>query len=200
MTLIIGLTGGIGCGKSTVSTFFSELNVEIVDADIVARQVVAKGQPALQKIAQHFGNEILIDGELNRPLLREIVFQDNSQREWLNALLHPLIERTIISALAKAKGKYVLLEAPLLFENGLDAITDYNLVIDLEPALQIKRASARDGVSVESIKAIIAKQIDRQQRLQKADFVIDNNNVSLQALKSRVIDLDRQFRVLPKKS
>lgn len=200
MTLIIGLTGGIGSGKSTVSSFFSELHVQIVDADIVARQVVSKGQPALQKIAQHFGSEILIDGELNRALLREIIFQDNSQREWLNALLHPLIRTTIVNALAKAKGKYVLLEAPLLFENGLDVLTDYNLVIDLEPELQLKRASARDGVSLESIKAIIGKQIDRQQRLQKADFVITNNDVSLEALKSRVIELDRQFRVLQNNS
>lgn len=199
MTLIIGLTGGIGCGKSTVSSFFAELKVEIVDADIIARQVVSKGQPALQKIAEHFGAEILIDGELNRALLRRIIFQDNQHREWLNALLHPLIEAAIVSALARAKGDYVLLEAPLLFENGLDKLTDYNLVIDLEPALQIKRASTRDGVSVESIKAIIARQIDRQQRLQQADFVLDNNDISLQNLKSRVIDLDRQFRALQKK-
>ncbi len=196
MTLIIGLTGGIGCGKSTVCSFFAELKVEIVDADIIARQVVSKGQPALQKIAEHFGAEILIDGELNRALLREIIFQDNQHREWLNALLHPLIEAAIVHALASAKGNYVLLEAPLLFENGLDKLTDYNLVIDLEPAQQIKRASARDGVSVESIKAIIAKQIDRQQRLQQADFVLDNNDISLQDLKSEVIALDRQFRAL----
>ncbi len=198
MTLIIGLTGGIGCGKSTVCSFFAELKVEIVDADIIARQVVSKGQPALQKIAEQFGAEILIDGELNRALLREIIFQDNQHREWLNALLHPLIEAAIVHALAGAKGSYVLLEAPLLFENGLDKLTDYNLVIDLEPALQIKRASARDGVSVESIKAIIDKQIDRQQRLQQADFVLDNNDISLQDLKSRVIALDRQFRALAK--
>ena len=198
MTLIIGLTGGIGCGKSTVSSFFSELNVAIVDADIVARQVVAKGQPALKKIAQHIGSEILIDGVLNRSLLREIIFQDNKQREWLNALLHPLIRAEIVKALAEAKGKYVLLEAPLLFENGLDVLTDYDLVIDLAPELQIERASARDGVTVNSIKAIIAKQIDRKQRLQQADFVIDNN-ISLENLKSRVLELDRQFRTLPKK-
>ena len=200
MTLVIGLTGGIGCGKSTVSSFFSGLHVAIIDADIVARQVVSKGQPALQQIAQHFGSEILSDGELNRALLREVIFQDNSQREWLNALLHPLIRTTIVSELAQAKGPYVLLEAPLLFENGLDVLTDYNLVIDLAPELQIKRASARDGVSIESIKAIIARQFDRQQRLQQADFVIDNNEVSLEKLESRVIDLDRQFRALQKKS
>lgn len=199
MTLIIGLTGGIGCGKSTVSSFFSELHVAIVDADLVARQVVAKGQPALQIIAQHFGPEILIDGVLNRALLREIIFQDNSQREWLNALLHPLIRTEIVKALAEAEGKYVLLEAPLLFENGLEVLTDYNVVVDLDPALQIKRASARDGVSLDSIKAIIAKQIDRKQRLQQADFVIDNNGLSLENLKRQVIDLDRQFKTLPKK-
>lgn len=199
MTLIIGLTGGIGCGKSTVSSFFAALNVEIIDADIVARQVVEKGQPALQKIAEHFGNEILTDGVLNRARLREIIFKDNTHREWLNALLHPLIRSSIISALEKARGEYVLLEAPLLFENGLDILTDYNLVVDLEPTLQIKRACKRDGVTVDSIKAIIAKQIGRRERLQKADFVIDNNGCSLPNLKSQVIDLDRQFRTLQKK-
>ncbi|MCW8996429.1 MAG: dephospho-CoA kinase [Psychromonas sp.] len=200
MTLIIGLTGGIGSGKSTVSAFFSALHVPVVDADLVSRQVVAKGQPGLKKIVQHFGPDILTDGELNRSRLREIVFQDNSEREWLNKLLHPLIHARIISELAEAKGKYVLLEAPLLFENGLEALTDYNLVVDVAPELQIQRASARDGVSLESVKAIIAKQIDRAKRLQKADFVIDNSGVLLSELKKRVLDLDRQFRGLQKKS
>ena len=199
MALIIGLTGGIGCGKSTVSSFFSELNVTTVDADLIARQVVTKGQPALKKIEEHFGKEILIDDVLNRSLLREIIFQDNGQKQWLNNLLHPLIRTEIIRLLAEADGPYVLLEAPLLFENKLDILTDYDLVVDLDPELQIKRASARDGVSVENIKAIINSQIDRKQRLQKADFVIDNNGCSLQSLKNRVIDLDRQFRTLQKK-
>jgi dephospho-CoA kinase len=196
MTLIIGLTGGIGSGKSTVSRYFSELHVAIVDADIVARQVVTKGEPALQKIAAHFGSDILTNGELNRALLRDKIFQDDSQRVWLNALLHPLIHAKIISELAAAEGKYVLLEAPLLFENGLDDLTDYNVVVDIEPALQVKRASARDGVSVDSIKAIIGKQVSRVDRLQKADFVIENNNISLQCLKNSVLDLDKQLNAL----
>ena len=200
MSLIIGLTGGIGSGKSTVSCYFSALQVTIVDADIVARQVVSKDQPALQEIAAHFGNEILSNGELNRALLRDKIFQDNSQREWLNTLLHPLIHARIIKELAQAKGEYVLLEAPLLFENKLDELTDYNLVVDIEPALQMKRASARDGVSVESIKAIITKQIDRKERIQKADFIIDNSNVSLQKLKSDVLLLDKKFRILANKA
>ena len=200
MTLIIGLTGGIGSGKSTVSAFFSELQVTIIDADIVARQVVSKGQPALQQIATHFGSEILCNGELNRSLLRDKIFQDNNQREWLNSLLHPLIHAKIIKELNAAKGDYVLLEAPLLFENKLDKLTDYNLVVDIGPELQIKRASLRDGVSIASIQAIINKQITRSQRLKQAHFIIDNNTASLASLKNDVLDLDKQFRTLANKT
>lgn len=200
MTLIIGLTGGIGCGKSTVSAFFAELQIVAIDADIIARQVVMKGQPALQQIAAHFGCDILTDGELNRARLRDIIFQDDSQKKWLNDLLHPLIRNEIIKRLAEATGPYVLLEAPLLFENGLDTLTDYDLVIDIEPELQIARASARDGVSATNIKAIINSQIDRRQRLQKADFVVNNNGCSLLSLKSAIVDLDRQFRILANKT
>jgi dephospho-CoA kinase len=196
MTLIIGLTGGIGSGKSTVSHYFSELKVEIVDADIVARQVVAKGQSVLRKIKSHFGKEVLINGELNRPFLREKIFEDDSQRIWLNSILHPLINKKIVHDLSLARGKYVLLEAPLLFENNLDALTDYNIVVDIDPVLQIERASARDGVSVENIKAIINKQISRTERIQKADFIIVNNDISMQSLECRVIDLDKLLRTL----
>jgi len=196
MTLIIGLTGGIGSGKSTVSRYFSELKVEIVDADIVARQVVAKGEPVLRKIKSHFGKEVLIHGELNRPFLREKIFKDDSQRIWLNNVLHPLINKKIVHDLSLAKGKYVLLEAPLLFENNLDILTDYNIVVDIDPALQIERASARDGVSVNNIKAIIDKQISRTERIKKADFIIVNNDISLRDLECRVIDLDKLLRTL----
>jgi dephospho-CoA kinase len=196
MTLIIGLTGGIGSGKSTVSRFFSELGVQIIDADLVARQVVEKGQPALRKIEQHFGHEVLIDGELNRPFLRQIIFKNEQEKWWLNNLLHPLIRAQIVAQLAKAKGDYVLLEAPLLFENNLDKLTDYDLVVDASPALQVKRACARDGADEEVIYAIIASQIDSQTRLQKADFIIDNNHLSRQALEIRVQQLDAQFRKL----
>jgi dephospho-CoA kinase len=196
MTLIIGLTGGIGSGKSTVSRFFSELGVQIIDADLVARQVVEKGQPALRKIEQHFGHEVLIDGELNRPFLRQIIFKNEQEKWWLNNLLHPLIRAQIVAQLAKAKGDYVLLEAPLLFENNLDKLTDYDLVVDASPALQVKRACSRDGADEEVIYAIIASQIDSQTRLQKADFIIDNNHLSRQALEIRVQQLDAQFRKL----
>lgn len=200
MTLIIGLTGGIGSGKSTVSAFFAELNVTIVDADIVAREVVMKGQPALDKIALHFGDNILIDGELNRSLLREKIFQDNNQLKWLNALLHPLINNRIVKQLEGAKGNYAILEAPLLFENRLDILASYNLIIDVEHDIQIKRASLRDGVSLDSIKTIIDKQISRAARLEKANFIIENNRVSLAYLKKQVADLDKKFNELALKN
>lgn len=194
MSLIIGLTGGIGCGKSTVSAFFSALNIMIVDADVIARAVVKKGEPVLNQIKQRFGADILSNGELNRSLLRQIIFNDENQKEWLNSLLHPLIEAQIVKQLAQAKGDYALLEAPLLFENGLDKLTDYDLLIDIEPELQIDRASQRDGVSKENIKAIISSQMSRNLRLQKADFVINNSKLSLSALKSTVIKLDLEFK------
>ena len=196
MTLIIGLTGGIGSGKSTVSRYFSALKVEVVDADIVARQVVAKGQPVLQQIKSHFGKDVLIDGELNRPFLRDKIFKDDAQRIWLNSVLHPLINKKIRYDLSLATGKYVLLEAPLLFENNLDDLTDYNIVVDIDPVLQVKRASARDGVSVKNIKAIINKQISRIERIKRADFIIVNNDLSLRDLECRVVDLDKQLRAL----
>lgn len=196
MTLVIGLTGGIGSGKSTVSGFFVELGVQTIDADLVARQVVTKGQPALREIEQHFGSKVLTDGELNRPYLRQLIFKNEQEKLWLNKLLHPLIRARIVDQLAKAKGDYILLEAPLLFENNLDKLTDYDLVVDASTALQVKRACARDGADEKVIYAIIASQIDRKTRLQKADFIIDNSHLSRPALKIRVQQLDAQFRKL----
>ena len=196
MSLIIGLTGGIGSGKSTVSTVFKSLNITIVDADIVAREVVQKGQPALNEISDYFGQDILQNGELNRAKLREIIFSDEQKKVWLNELLHPIIREQMLKQLAQAKGHYVILEAPLLFENNLQGYCDYVVVVDIDEQVQIERASKRDNNSVEQIKKVIEAQIDRQQRLQKADFVIENSNKSLQQLEISVIALDKQFRAL----
>ncbi|MEH6454622.1 MAG: dephospho-CoA kinase [Psychromonas sp.] len=198
MTLIIGLTGGIGSGKSTVSKFFHELGIEIVDADIVARQVVERGQPALRKIADHFGDNILIEGELNRKLLRQLIFSNEAHKKWLNDLLHPLIRKQMIKQLSEVGGDYAIFEAPLLFENKLESMTDFNLVIDVSVELQIERASKRDDASEEGIKAVINSQISRSSRLQKADYCIDNSVLSIAQLQNQVIVLDRQFRQLKK--
>jgi dephospho-CoA kinase len=196
MTLIIGLTGGIGSGKSTVSAFFNALGIEVVDADIVARLVVKKGQPILDKISHYFGQDILENGELNRGKLRQIIFNDEIKKCWLNDLLHPLIRKQIFAQLAEAKGEYILLEAPLLFENKLEHYCDYVIVVDINELQQVKRASERDNSSRETIKAIIASQIGREKRLEKANFVINNDDVSLKQLENSVIALDKQLRAL----
>lgn len=196
MSLIIGLTGGIGSGKSTLSRIFKSLGVEVIDADLVARLVVQKGQPALIKIFEYFGDDINEKGELNRAKLRELIFKDPEKKLWLNNLLHPLIREEMLAQLQRAKGKYVILEAPLLFENKLERYCDYVLVVDVSEACQIKRAMLRDNTEQSIIENIIASQINRAQRLEKADFVVDNENISLQALESSVIALDKQLRAL----
>ena len=196
MSLVIGLTGGIGSGKSTVATFFKALQIEVVDADIIARLVVQKGQPALTKIAEYFGSNILSDGELNRTKLREEIFADKAKKNWLNELLHPIIREEILAQLKRSKSKYVILEAPLLFENNLDRYCDHVLVTDIDEESQLIRASARDNCTIEQIKSIVASQISRQDRLAKANFVINNSNLSLPQLEMSVIALDIQFQTL----
>ncbi len=193
MTVIIGLTGGIGSGKSTVSKEFAQLGISIVDADIVAREVVAKGQPALQKIAQHFGEHIIVSGELDRAVLREIIFNNETEKEWLNNLLHPLIRAEMINQLSQAIGPYVIFEAPLLFENNLQQLCDVVLVIDIAPELQVSRASKRDGLSQESIKAVINSQIERHLRVEQANYVIDNSQLTVGQLQVEVTKLHKQF-------
>ena len=131
MQVIIGLTGGIGSGKSTVAKEFTALGIDIIDADKVARQVVEPGQPALAEIELYFGHDVLnAAGELNRAKLRKLIFQSEIKKQWLNALLHPIIRDTLLAQLNMAKSEYVMLEAPLLLENKLTQYTDYTLVVD----------------------------------------------------------------------
>jgi len=156
--LIIGLTGGIGSGKTAASDYFAlSYDIEVVDADIVAREVVMQGQPALQAIADHFGQHILLeDGSLNRAALREIVFANPQQRKVLESITHPAIRAMIQHKLSISRSPYTLLVSPLLFESGQYQFAHRNLVIDVSEELQWQRASARDNVSSEQIKQIMA--------------------------------------------
>jgi len=199
MRVIIGLTGGIGSGKSTVANEFKALGIEVVDADLVAREVVAPGQPALAEIELYFGQEVInYDGELNRAKLRQVIFSSEQKKQWLNNLLHPIIREALLTQLAQARSQYVILEAPLLLENKLTRYTDFTLVVDVPVTLQIERAMQRDNNSRSQIQAIIDAQISRQERRQQADYVIDNSKPDLVALKEQVKMLHLQFLSIQK--
>tara|TARA_B100000519_G_scaffold47849_1_gene38444 strand:- start:26 stop:685 length:660 start_codon:yes stop_codon:yes gene_type:complete len=177
-TPVVGLTGGIGSGKSTVARLFGDLGVHWVDADDVAREVVEPGTPALAEIAKHFGEQILTpDGVLDRAQLRAIVFQETEERAWLEALLHPIIREELIRQLNPENYQlpYVLLVSPLLLETDQHELVDRIIVIDVPEDTQIERTMARDTNSREQVERIIAAQMSREDRLARADEVIDND-------------------------
>lgn len=195
---IVGLTGGIGSGKSTVARCFSDLGITVVDADVVARQVVAPGQPALQQIIAHFGNQVCADDHsLDRAALRQIVFHDPEQKAWLNQLLHPLIRQQLFEELQNAHSAYAILMAPLLIENHLDQYVDQVLVVDVSEAVQLARTMARDQNDASLVQAIMAAQCSRHERLQRATQVIDNQGDPA-LLTAQVSQLDQLYQRLAK--
>ncbi|WP_323939016.1 dephospho-CoA kinase [Aeromonas hydrophila] len=191
---VVAITGGIGSGKTTVANQFAELGIEVVDADVIAREVVEPGTPALAAIAAHFGSEVITpDGQLDRRRLRERVFTDPQAKGWLNALLHPLIRTEMQRQCAAARSPYCLLVVPLLVENRLTALANRVLVIDVDEATQIERTCRRDGVSREQAQAILAAQASRADRLAAADDVLDNHNGTPEAIKSRILALHETY-------
>ena len=176
MHLIVGLTGGIGSGKSAASAWFEQQGICVVDADVVAREVVQLGSPVLQQLVASFGDWVLLaNGELNRRALREHVFADDQARHTLNQITHPAIRAAIVEQLEQASSPYVMLVSPLLFESQQDALTSRSLLIDASIELQIQRASMRDGQSLEQIQNIIAAQMSREQKQQRADDIVLND-------------------------
>ncbi|MEZ5530249.1 MAG: dephospho-CoA kinase [Porticoccaceae bacterium] len=195
---IIGLTGGIGSGKSAVANEFLNLGITVVDADQAAREAVFPGTPALKAIAEHFGNGILLpNGSLDRAALREIVFANPTERLWLQALLHPIIRKIVIDALNRAASPYVILESPLLLETDQHTLTNRVLVVDVPEELQIKRAGQRDNNNEEQIRAIMASQMARPDRLARADEVVDNSGTP-EELGQAVLKLHQQYLILAK--
>jgi dephospho-CoA kinase len=173
---ILGLTGGIGSGKSAAAQCFVDLGVHLVDADNAARWVVEPGRPALAQIAEHFGAGVLqAAGTLNRAALRELIFKDQQQRAWLEGLLHPLIREEIRDYLARAESPYAILVSPLLLETSQHQMVQRVLVIDVPEALQIERTVLRDKTNEEQVRAILKAQTTREHRLSQADDVIVND-------------------------
>jgi len=174
--MLIGLTGGIASGKSAVANRLAELGAEIIDTDLISREVVEPGTPALAQIAAHFGPEVIAeDGTLNRAVVREKVFANPSERNWLEALLHPLIRQTAQDRAQRSQAPLAVLVVPLLFESGQYQQTDLNLVVDVPIDVQRQRVLTRDAVSQEQVEQILSAQMSREARLEKADRVVENS-------------------------
>ena len=193
---IVGLTGGIGSGKSEVSRRFARLGILVVDADQIAREVVEPGEPALAEICAHFGTQLLNDrGELKRAQLRDIIFSNPEEKAWLESCLHPRINQRVRARLSEASSPYAILESPLLLETTQHQLVNRVLVIDTSEASQLERASHRDQKSRAQIQAIMATQISRAERLAKAQDVIHNNG-DLSELDTQVAQLHQQYLLL----
>ncbi|MEJ2042376.1 MAG: dephospho-CoA kinase [Reinekea sp.] len=193
--MIVGLTGGIGSGKSSAADVFKDLGIDVVNADQIAREVVKPGTEALLTIRRHFGDQVLSGDELDRARLREIIFQSPSEKAWLESLLHPIIRKEMLARLAVTTSPYAILEAPLLFENNLEEFCHRTILIDVSVPVQIKRTATRDNTSDEKVKAIIQSQMPREEKLRKADYIV-NNEEDRDALKAQVLRLDQILRLM----
>lgn len=196
--LILGLTGGIGTGKSSVAAEFKNLGICIVNADEGSRAVVEPGKPALSKIASQFGDQIILsDGSLDRAALREIIFNNANKKQWLEELLHPIIRDWIVEHLNDSDSPYVILESPLLLETDQHELVDITLLIDLPMELQLERAGARDANNSKQIQRIIDSQMSREQKISKADWIFDNSGEKAM-ISLRVNQLHEKFLTLAK--
>ncbi len=174
--LRVGITGGIGSGKTALTDWLAQQRITIVDADLAARTVVAPGQPALAEIAAAFGNGYLLsDGQLDRAALRKLVFADADKRRTLEAITHPRIREELVRQLSAANSPYAVLSSPLLLESGQSDLVDVSVVVDVPEAIQIARTMERDGNDQALVEGIMAAQLGRETRKSRADIVIDNS-------------------------
>ena len=199
--LRVGLTGGIASGKSTVAAMFVELGATLIDTDIVAREVVARGEPGLAAIRAAFGESLINeDGELDRPKMRRLIFSDAASRARLESILHPMIRERTLANLDELDDPYVLVAVPLLLEKKFDALVDRVLVVDCPTDTQLKRLMQRDQLDQTEAQAALMAQADRSVRLDSADEVIDNSGTlsatsqQVRALHQRYLELAGDWR------
>ena len=195
---VVGISGGIGSGKTTVTDLFATYGITVIDADVIARQVVEPGTPALKSIVDKFGQSVLDHsggsclGTLDRAKLRTLVFNDSEIKNWLNQLLHPVIRQQMLLQTQQAKSVYCLLSVPLLVENKLYEQVDRVVIVDVEEQTQLQRTLLRDKTNELQIRAIMSAQATRQQRLEVANDVIDNNGET-EALLKQVNQLHQYY-------
>ena len=200
-TFVIGLTGGIGSGKSTVGELFTDIGVPVIDTDQLSREIMTRGSHSLKKIVNFFGHEVLLKNhELDRKHLRKLVFSDSNKRQWLEQLLHPKIRELLLSKLSEYSDNYIVIVVPLLFESNSNNSSSFNfinktLVVDCTEELQLKRAISRDQSNALEIKKIIGSQMPRTQRLSLADDVIVNDG-SLESLRENVLEIHEKYQRL----
>ena len=203
MSFVVGLTGGIGRGKTTVAQLFADLGAAVVDTDLIAHELTSAGGRAMPAIAAAFGQDVLYgDGSLNRAAMRRLSFSDPLQRQRLEGILHPLIREESLTNCRRAEGSspYVLLVVPLLIESG--AYRDHVnriLVVDCDETRQIERVMARSGLSENEVRAIMAVQANRLTRLAAADDAVDNDGPCVE-LHARVSELHQRYLELSRKS
>ena len=186
-------TGGIGSGKSAATEIFSSLGIKIVDADVLSRVPVQKGESGLLEIEKRYGKEILLSsGDLDRKKLREIIFEKEEEKDWLESLLHPLIADLIVEEIKSSTSKYTILASPLLFETKQSSYCNEVLVIDVSEEIQILRTRTRDNVPEEQVKTIILSQINRSERLRLATHIIENEK-TLEDLEKEVKELHQKI-------
>ena len=193
MPYIVALSGGIASGKSTIANLFAQLGVPIIDADVIARQVVEIGTDAYKVIVKHFSQEILLpNNEIDRSQLRDIIFNNDHERLWLNNLLHPIIQEQTQIQIAQQTVAYVIWVVPLLVENNLHNLADRVLMVDTPEQLQLERLIQRDNIDESLAKKMISSQISSQKRLTYADDIIVNNG-DLTSLTAQVNKLHQQY-------
>ena len=193
MPYIVALSGGIASGKSTIANLFAQLGVPIIDADVIARQVVEIGTDAYKVIVKHFSQEILLpNNEIDRSQLRDIIFNNDHERLWLNNLLHPIIQEQTQIQIAQQTAAYVIWVVPLLVENNLHNLADRVLMVDTPEQLQLERLIQRDNIDESLAQKMISSQISSQKRLTYADDIIVNNG-DLTSLTAQVNKLHQQY-------
>ncbi|WP_297325316.1 dephospho-CoA kinase [Nitrosomonas sp.] len=199
MTFIVGLTGGIGCGKSSASKFFSDLGVDVIDTDVIARELTQSGGPAISMIQEAFGNSFITsEGALDRNKMRDLVFSNSAARLKLEKILHPLILQETALQIEQSRSPYIIIVVPLLFEtNDYGNIIQRILVVDCDEQQQLSRTMARSHLSQQVARTIMAAQISRKIRLQKADDIIINDQ-DIDYLRTQVLRLHHQYLSLAK--
>lgn len=189
---LVGLTGGIGSGKTTVTRLLAGLGAEIIDADVISRELLQPGSDLLDAIAAHFGPQVLRKGELDRARLRALVFGDEAARRWLEQLMHPRIRSEILQRIERSQREWLVVTAPLLLESGAYGFVDCVLVVDVPETLQVVRTVARDAVPEEQVRAIMVAQMPRAERLKAAHHIIHNDG-DVVDLREQVARLYQRF-------